>query len=208
MTDAAPENAENGEDQGYKRDQVVKIINSVITKVGAVEDVEREVIYKELKDLHDIIEEARQEVGLARAGDISAEHIPTATDELDEVVRATAEATSTIMDACDVISEKAAEAGEVGATITDEVMKVYEACSFQDITGQRITKVVNTLQAIEGKVDALMKVLGEKMPGISLGGEGEAEDGRVGDEKLLNGPQIGDKAITQAEIDKLLEEFD
>ncbi|GJL84377.1 MAG: hypothetical protein DHS20C02_01520 [Micavibrio sp.] len=203
MSDVVPE---NGEDQGYKRDQVVKIISSVISKVEAIEDVERETIYRELKNLHDIIEEARQEVGQAQAGDISDKHIPTATDELDEVVRATAEATGTIMDACDIISEKAAEAGEAGAAITDEVMKVYEACSFQDITGQRITKVVATLKAIESKVDALMKVLGEKMPGMPIQGDGES--GGEGDAALLNGPQMPDKAITQAEIDKLLEEFD
>ncbi|HBR69980.1 MAG TPA: chemotaxis protein [Rhodospirillaceae bacterium] len=206
MSEAARNSAEN---QEFKRDQVVKIIKSVINKVEAVEGVERETIYRELKNLHDIIEEARKEVGAARAGDISGKHIPTATDELDEVVRATAEATGTIMDACDIISTKAAEAGAPGEAITTEVMKIYEACSFQDITGQRIKKVVSTLTAIEVKVNALMKVLGEKMPGLHAEGDGgDEEDGRVGDARLLNGPQMKDKAISQAEIDKLLSQFD
>ena len=32
------------------------------------------------------------------------------------------------------------------------VTRIYEACSFQDITGQRIGKVVTALKAIEGRV--------------------------------------------------------
>jgi chemotaxis regulatin CheY-phosphate phosphatase CheZ len=36
----------------------------------------------------------------------------------------------------------------------------------------------------------------------------EEEDMRVGDERLLNGPQMADAAISQDEIDKLLADFD
>ena len=97
------------------------------------------------------------------------------------------------------------------AAVTEEVMKVYEACSFQDITGQRITKVVSTLKTIEDKVDRLVEVLGNKLPvdtHHSEEGDAEEEDTRVGDERLLNGPQMAEDAISQDEIDKLLASFD
>ncbi len=195
------------EPHSYEKEEVVQIINSVISKVEHAEDVSRDAIFQELKDLKRIIEEAREEIGLTRPGDIKDKHIPTATDELDAVVGATAEATGTIMDCCDVISEIAGGVGdEKGSALTDEVTKIYEACSFQDITGQRITKVVKTLKVIEEKVEKLVDVLGNKAPGTSeeeTGGEGEG-----GDAALLNGPQMPDKAVTQDDIDKLLAEFD
>ena len=192
----------------YEREQVIEIINSVISKVEGTGGA-RLSIFQQLKDLQSIIEEARQDIGAARASDISGKHIPTATDELDAVVEATAEATGKIMDSCDIIVEKASEAGDAGAVITDEVMKVYEACSFQDITGQRITKVVTTLKTIEEKVQIIMNAVGDTLPvNESAEDGGQEEDTRVGDERLLNGPQMADNAISQDEIDKLLADFD
>jgi len=191
----------------YERDQVVQIISSVISKVEHVEEVSREAIFKELTDLQDIIEESRKEIGIARPMDINDKDIPIATDELDAVVESTAQATGTIMDACDVISEKAmAVGGENGDALMEQVTKIYEACSFQDITGQRITKVVRTLKSIEDKVGKLVSVLGQKLPGFP--DEVSGDDMRTGDAALLNGPQMKDQAISQDEIDKLLEEFD
>jgi chemotaxis protein CheZ len=198
---------EEANNRSFEREQVIEIINSVIAKVEGTGGA-RLSIFKQLKDLQSIIEEARSDIGAARASEISGKHIPTATDELDAIVEATAEATGKIMDSCDIIVEKASEAGDAGAVITDEVMKVYEACSFQDITGQRITKVVSTLKTIEEKVQAIMGALGETLPVVEQAEGEEEEDMRVGDERLLNGPQMADAAISQDEIDKLLADFD
>ena len=88
-------------------------------------------------------------------------------------------------------------------TIEEQVIKIFEACSFQDITGQRITKVVATLKTIEGKVETLVNALGNKMPGFY-----EDADGEDDEVSLLNGPQLPDQAISQDDIDKLLAEFD
>lgn len=186
----------------FDREQVVKIISSVLSKVEGAEGEQNQSIFDEVKALETIINEARRELGAARPGQISDKHIPDATDELDAVVEATAEASNTIMDACDIIQEKAGGAGEAGDAITTEVMKIYEACSFQDITGQRITKVVKTLKEIEEKVQALVKVLNERIP---VDDAAEEDDGTV---DLLAGPQLPSKAVTQDDIDALLAEFD
>ena len=186
----------------YDREQVVKIINSVLSKVEGAEGEQSQSIFNEIKELQTIINEARKELGAARPGQINDKHIPDATDELDAVVEATAEASNTIMDACDVIQEKAGGAGDAADAITAEVMKIYEACSFQDITGQRITKVVKTLKEIEEKVQALVKVLNERIP---VDDAEEEDDGTV---DLLAGPQLPNKGVTQDDIDALLAEFD
>ena len=186
-----------------KKQRIVEIISSVVEKVGKNEELALNSIVTELRDLLLVIEEARKEIGSARPADIKGKHIPGATDELDAIIAATSEATSTIMDCCDVIQDKAAAAGgENGDAITGEVMKIYEACSFQDITGQRVSKVIQTFNVIESKIDKLVSVLGVKESGE------EEEDERVGDERLLNGPQMADEAISQEDIDKLLAEFD
>ena len=110
-----------GEEQSYERDQVIKIINSVIEKVEHAGDESTSAIYEDLQGLQKIIEDARSAIGETRPGDIKDKYIPTATDELDAVVEATAEATGTIMDAAEVIMEKAGES--VANRVTQSPMK-------------------------------------------------------------------------------------
>ncbi len=193
----------------YGKDQVVQIINSVVSKIETSGETSYEGIFNELKKLQKIIEEARAEIGATRPLDINDKHIPTATDELDAVVESTAEATGKIMDSCEVIEDKAGALGDDGQVIAGEVTKIYEACSFQDITGQRITKVVSTLKTIEQKVEKLVGVLSTGISG--LGGSESSEDvseEQSGDDGLMNGPQMPAQAITQDDIDALLAEFD
>ena len=187
---------------GIGRDQVVQLINSVLEKVEAQEDTSRGRLLKEVQALQNLIEETRKDIGDTNVGDVAFTHIPTATDELGAVIAATEAATSVIMDSCDNLTNKAEGfEAETKDYVLGEVTKILEACSFQDITGQRINKVTRNLQAIEEKVGALVKVLAEKIPGLP---SGVSRDEREGDELLKNGPQMPDKAISQEDIDKLL----
>ncbi len=195
---------ESAQSKGYGRDQVVEIVNSVISKVERGAGVDR-AIYEQLQALKSIIDDARKELGTMRSADIQEKHIPTATDELDAIISATAEATGTIMDACEAIEEKAATTN-VGDEVNAEITKIYEACSFQDITGQRISKVVSTLRDIEDKVAKLLAVVGDSVPAMDISDEGEGE--KDGDASLLNGPQLEGQGVSQDEIDRLLAEFD
>lgn len=186
-----------------KKEKIVAIISSVIDKVGQNQQISLTSILTELKDLLVVIEETRDELGMARPTDITGKHIPGATDELDAIIEATSKATATIMDSCEVIQNKASEIeGEQSQAIIDETMKIFEACSFQDITGQRVTKVVKTFRDIEDKIDKLVSVLGIKMSDVPQ------DDQPEGDEALMNGPQLAGEGISQEDIDKLLAEFD
>ena len=189
----------------YKKDDVLKIINSVIEKVGKGGDTSKDSIYRELSELQTIIQETRQGMNVPDAADITDKHIPVATDELDAVIESTAEATGAIMDACEVIEECAAQiGGEQGDAIAAQITKIYEACSFQDITGQRITKVVGALKSIEIKVGALMGVLEQGSNDRIAPPKAATEEDS---DSLLNGPQLPGGGISQADIDKLLEDF-
>lgn len=65
--------------------------------------------------------------------------------------------------------------------------------------------MVKSLKTIDEKVNQLLEVLGDKLPAHITAGE--EDDTREGDARLLNGPQMPDKAISQADIDKLLEDL-
>ncbi len=81
--------------------------------------------------------------------------------------------------------------------------RIYEACSFQDITGQRITKVVTTLKVIEEKVAHIISTFGPNIPPMAKTGTHVASDA-----DLLNGPQLPANAMDQSDIDKLLASFE
>ena len=89
--------------------------------------------------------------------------------------------------------------GEVAAKLRAATSRIYEACSFQDITGQRITKVVTTLKAIEQKV---AHIVGTFAPYVVAGRQ--AGDPVASAADLLHGPQLPAHAMDQSDIDKLL----
>jgi len=153
----------------------------------------------EVEDLARTIARTRSELQRLDAGPFIAGHIPAATDELDAVVAHTASATDVILESC----ERLEMAASTGTPIDAEMLgrattSIYEACSFQDITGQRIKKVVGTLKAIEQKVGDILKVFGQ--------GQEITESDAAG-ESLTNGPQLPGKAMEQSDIDKLLADF-
>lgn len=203
--------------QALSREEISTIV------ADAVKGIEGDVtssdlrLYSEIEALAGYIQSARQEIAAVQAEGINTTHIPSATDELDAVTDATAEATNNIMNACDQIS---AVAGEVGGAQGDKlnaiVTDIYEACNFQDITGQRITKVVRTLKHIEEQILRLVQAFGGEGAGGGAAQTGAAAASQSagstvssGDEKdLLNGPQLPGNAIDQDEIDRLLAEFD
>lgn len=191
-----------------ERDKVVKLINSVIAKVEQVEDISREQVYNELLGLKQIIDQARADLRATNAGDISAQHIPSATDELDAIVKSTEVATMTIFNACEGMEKIMPGLDEHHRNkIQDEVTRIYEACSFQDLTGQRITKIVRSLRDIETKVNAILDVVHDRISDGDLSSSAPKDD-RQGDALLMNGPQLPGQGISQDDIDKLLADFD
>jgi len=196
-----------------KVEDVAKVVGTLLaSSTGEMAGVSRK-IYSELESLNRYIQSAKAEISALRPEEVTDEFLPTATSELDAIVAATAEATNTIMDATEVI-EGVADAleGDHQNSLMDATTNIYEACGFQDITGQRITKVVNTLKEIEDKVDALVSAFGDKIEKVSQKVEKEnkaaAAPEKLSDADLLAGPQMGGEGISQEEIDRLLADFD
>jgi chemotaxis protein CheZ len=185
------------------REQVGEIIHQVLGSVEGDISATDVKFYREIEGLARYIRAAKAEIAAIRPKDITNEHIPSATDQLDAVVGATEEATNKIMDECDAISALAAALPmEQGAVLQASVTRIFEACNFQDLTGQRITKVVNALKHIEDKIAGLMQALGEEIGSQPPPEPVEDEDP---EKKLLNGPQLAGQGVSQDDIDRLFD---
>ncbi len=194
-------------------DELADIIDGILTTLHGNISQKDLKIYQEIESLVSFIRDAKDEIAALCPEEISDEHIPTATDELDAIVKATEEATGTILDAVGGIEVIAGELGNAeGEKITEGVTSIYEACNFQDITGQRISKVVNALRHIEEKVEALAGAFGDDVKAASDSNRRDKEKRKsaeeITDEDLLNGPQLSDDAASQDDIDALMGSFD
>jgi chemotaxis protein CheZ len=178
---------------------VASVVEAVLASLSGEMSIADLKLYHELQQLARYIAAAKREIAEIEPSDINA-RIPEATDELDAVVAHTAEATGTILDAAEAMEKLALTLpSEAAAIVSGAVTRIYEACNFQDITGQRITKVVNTLKYIEQKIDALLAAFGE-----GIGSPALAAVPRKEASELMAGPQLPAMANKQADIDAIL----
>ncbi|WP_404384839.1 protein phosphatase CheZ [Caenispirillum salinarum] len=196
--------------------EVAEVVESLLTTMTGDLTADDVQLYKELEGLARYIHAARAEISSINPGEIQSDLLPTAADELDAIVEATEKATNQIMDAAEVLEEVSGDVGpEVADKLTDATTRIYEACTFQDITGQRITKVVRTLKQIEERVDGLVRAFHPAGGDAAAAAAQPADEGPVkaagdtpSDEDLLNGPQAAEDAMKQDDIDALLADFD
>jgi chemotaxis regulatin CheY-phosphate phosphatase CheZ len=168
------------------------------------------VLREELREMSAYIHQTRREIAALRPTDSGANRIMAATGELEGIVTATERATSEILTGVERIQALAMKLPKDGdvASIAEEIQMqvtdVLTACSFQDITGQRTTKVVNTLRYIEQRVNSMMEIWGV---------EGSAQSAPPPDLEdkrpyahLINGP-AADGGPSQADVDALFEQL-
>lgn len=168
-------------------------------------------LYNEIKAIAEQIRATKQEISGLEDEDLGGDDIPDATMELSAVVSATEEATNIILDSTEAIQNIAAELDdeEKKAKIDELAIKIFESCNFQDITGQRINKVVQTLDNIEKRVMPIMQAFIDTSEG---GGSKEGTSSKKKEKDSgnpdLGGPQLDGVAPTQDEIDALFDSID
>lgn len=152
------------------------------------------------------------EIGVLRqSGTDGSDRLTAAGRELDAVVDATEGATNAILHASEVIERVIDDLHALAASnpLLNELLSeaqealsgIYEAASFQDITGQRITKVVSALRFVDehiARLEAIWSATGEVVappPVEALAADDESH--------LLNGPQLAGEALDQDAIDAL-----
>ena len=160
-------------------------------------------LYRELRGIAAYIGEMRAEIGALQANELRESRIPAAGQELGAIVKATETATNTIMECAETVM--AADASDPAAykmLVDTQMLRVFEACSFQDITGQRIAKVVDTLQHIEQRIGRFV----EAMRARDLEGFADEQERDRAERKsryMLNGPAGEGEGIAQAQVDQI-----
>jgi chemotaxis protein CheZ len=164
----------------------------------------------EIRALANSIEQTKHEIAALRPKDAEEDRLIAVTFELDAIVSSTERATQQILESAEKVEGLArdmlshttdAYVHRIVEDIGETIIGIFEACNFQDITGQRITKVVRTLKYVEDRINTMIEIWGaENIAEVVPKAAAEHQDEEA---KLLNGPQLDSKAISQDEIDKL-----
>lgn len=158
------------------------------------------VMHEEIARLAQYITDAKREIFAISVNEKSEAIIADASLHLDVVIKETEQASHSIMDAADAIQEAATGiGGDREQQIMEATKRIYEACNFQDITGQRINKVIKLLNSIEERIRKLNSMFSSAEDGADIVNIPAATD----DKDLLSGPQLSGKGSTQEEIDML-----
>lgn len=200
-------------------DEIVRVVQSIIDGMNSDIPSLELAVRTDLEALADYIRITKSDIMSIDPEGISDEHLPVATVELDAIVRATEEATNTIMESAEEIEQIAAGLdNDKSETLVNATTRIFEACGFQDITGQRIGKVVGALQEIEGKIEGLIEIFGDNDPAaredrrrkraVERENAEEIPPGELDDRNLLQGPQLPEEAISQDDIDALFTSMD
>jgi chemotaxis protein CheZ len=187
-------------------------ISEKMVEAYKFELAEAQKLKAELDLIYEAINKTKHEIATLHVTGFEGPEMRRVTHELDAVVVGTAQATESILSAAEFIDQSAntlsaSVKGEQDKAlcndIQDRVIHVFEACNFQDLTGQRINKVVATLKFIEQHIIRMMDIWGGIESFKELTPEAMAE--RNGDKKLINGPKLKDEVghASQDEIDAL-----
>ena len=169
----------------------------------------------EVVNLFQYIQRLREEVAaMAKPGE-NGSAFDSMSAQLDAIITSTEDATHAILEATETIDEAAIglrgekDPEKVSALcdiLSQQSMAIMEACSFQDITGQRITKIVRSMKFVEERVDKMVQLWGRAeienlASSLDLSSEEDERDKRLN----LSGPQMPDEAISQDDIDALFD---
>jgi len=168
----------------------------------------------ELDLIHQAISKTKQEIALLHGRSFNGNEMAKVTGELGAVVGGTEEATQQILAAAEAIDEAASSIIKTNSPdmqarfsqdIQERVVTIYESCNFQDLTGQRISKVMTTMRFIENHINIMMDIWGG-VDAIKKHAPVVVDD-RVGDARLLNGPKGMDEEghASQNDIDALFD---
>jgi chemotaxis protein CheZ len=124
---------------------------------------------------------------------VHTSQMPDATHHLNDVLQSTEEATTAILEAATAIGyamDGSVAAPETKEQVSSQIGRIYEACSFQDISGQRIKKVMKHMSALEAQLLRLSETAKGQMP-------------LKPEDSLMNGPQFISQAPSQEDVDQM-----
>ncbi len=200
----------------YARRNRIADTNSVLDAIDRLIDTNKsgaalshvEILRRELQEMSHSIVQTRREIAAIKPSEDGNNRIMAATEELDAIVTATERATGDILTAAERLQELAGElqSSDANASLCDEITmigtNILMACSFQDLTGQRTTKVVNVLRYLEQRINAMIEIWDADPHAPRAAPENTRPDSH-----LLSGPAREGEGVSQDEVDRLLQSY-
>jgi chemotaxis protein CheZ len=176
------------------------------------EQISLKSLKRELLLLCQYILKLKQELAAISKPSSDGHRFDTMAEQLDAIVEATEGATETILGAVEEIGQMTErlrarvadkQATQLVERIDERVNAIFEACTFQDITGQRVTKIVRSVKFVDERVNAMAALWGADTLAEAAPPEPAADE----DEGAtpLQGPALKGEGVTQADIDKLFD---
>jgi chemotaxis protein CheZ len=164
----------------------------------------------ELDVIADAIRQTKNEITILQDRGFDGAGMARVAHELDAVVVYTGQATQRILNAAEEIEQTATmlsamlqneQQQGMAQDIADQVTRIFEACNFHDLTGQRIAKVGATMKLVEEHIARMMEIW-------TVIAQFQADDIRpvtASETALANGPKLPVESghCAQAEIDAL-----
>ncbi len=202
--------------------KIIDQISRMNDKLSGVADEDAEKakvseIMEEIQAMSDHITLTKKEIAALKPVDEASTSVVGAAEELGHVVKATEEATDTILANAEKIENEltlmraAIPAGDPDGmgphidSLDDIGIEIITACGFQDLTGQRINKVVNTLNNIEERLQNMIEIWRIEDGTADRHDMAFAKDDARGDKDLIHGPQNENSGMNQSDIDALFD---
>ena len=188
---------------------IQRIENNLVQPDNKSQQEDLDPIRMSIIEMAKAIAKTREEIKSIKPANEDDNQLINATEELSAIVESTENATNTILEAAEEIQEAAWVLREAGAQdepcdqIDNKTTDIYTACSFQDITGQRTTKVVQALSYIENRVNAMIDIWGLNEFASDFVPKQDQSDARP-DAHLLNGPAKIGEGLEQTLVDDML----
>jgi chemotaxis protein CheZ len=190
--------------ESLELDDALALAETSIRALTALAEGEEGIVEGRIDEMAGRVSRLKHGITQLQAHHLRNRHIPEAGSELDATVEATELAASRIMEAAEAILE--ADGSKPKAyreTVNAQIMAIFEACAFQDITGQRISKVRDNLNSIDARVARFAEAVGAPAHDDPDFEPESARDKRRR-ELILNGPSRDGEGVSQDEIDALL----
>lgn len=173
-------------------------------------------VRSDLDAMKDAIVQTKSELATLHRSESSGKGMKRAAGELDAVVESTEHATTQLLSAVEEIEARAgmlrsaalpAGSHEHVDVILERVISAYEACNFQDLTGQRISKIVGVMKFIEEHLDRVIAAWSTLDSFRDLMAEAPVPMAADDERSLLNGPKLDDDPghVDQTDIDALFD---
>jgi chemotaxis protein CheZ len=167
---------------------------------------------EETEGIRRAIDQTRNELAMLQARAVDGEGHPQVARQLDAVTKDTARATQQILDAAEDIENtadtlagclKREQERALAHDIQDYVVRIFEACNFHDLMGQRINKAVATLKFVEQRIARLVAIW--ETPESFIADASIASGDPLASSVTLEGPKLdGDVGhATQADVDEM-----